>query len=197
MDLRDLIIEYKQKSGLNNNQLADKLGVTKSAVGRWISGEVKRLQDDTTERLSALVGFDVDPILKGQNQKLVKPILGIAKAGYDLFIDENYLGEEEVTFDEFRKGDYFLQVTGDSMIGAGIVDSSLVYVQQTSTLSNGDIGVFQVGDEVTIKRCIHKEGILILEASNPQVQNRYFTPDDIDSFPVRIIGRVLYSKTLY
>ena len=50
------------------------------------------------------------------------------------------------------------------------------------------------GDEATVKRVIKKDRVLILEAANPKVENRYFTQEEVETLPVKIIGRVLYTK---
>ena len=104
---------------------------------------------------------------------------------------------EEVNANENIQGDYFLQVVGDSMIGDGIMEGSLAYVKQCNQVSNNSIAVVAIGDdEVTIKRVIQRPEVFILEASNPNVKARYFTYEEVESLPVRIIGKVLYVKTI-
>ncbi len=196
MDLRIILQTYKDKSGYNNEMLAERLGVTKSAVSKWLSGQVKKVKPETMDKISELVGYDIAPILKGHVVSFKKPILGYVKAGYDLFREQQYLGYEEVNASENLQGDYFLQVVGDSMIGDGIMEGSLAYVKQCSQVANNSIAVVAIGDdEVTIKRVIQRPEVFILEASNPNVKARYFTYEEVESLPVRIIGKVLYVKT--
>lgn len=197
MELSELLKNYKDTLHITNEELANRIGVSQMTIYRWLSGEVKRIQDEPANKISELLGFDIIPIIKGQLPILKKPILGIAKAGYNLFLEDNYLGSEGVTLDEYQKGDYFLQVTGDSMIGSGILDGSLVYVKKTTEIKSKDIAVVQVGDEVTIKKVIVKSDMLILEASNPSVESRYLSKNEIDQLPVRILGKVLFCKTTY
>ncbi len=198
MDLRIILQTYKDKSGYNNEMLAERLGVTKSAVSKWLSGQVKKVKPETMDKISELVGYDIAPILKGHVVSFKKPILGYVKAGYDLFREQQYLGYEEVNASENLQGDYFLQVVGDSMIGDGIMEGSLAYVKQCSQVANNSIAVVAIGDdEVTIKRVIQRPEVFILEASNPNVKARYFTYEEVESLPVRIIGKVLYVKTSF
>ena len=127
-----------------------------------------------------------------------RPILGYAKAGYDMYGENNYMGEEEVTEEDFYKGDYFLQIQGDSMTGSGIMDGDLALIKQCSYVSTGDIAVVMIGgEEVTVKRIIKKPDMLILEATNPLVENRYFSNEEVATLPVRIIGKVVYTKTYF
>lgn len=197
MDLKDIIRDYKQKTGVTDSEIARRTGVSRSTVTRWSRGEIHRVSAETMERLSKMVGYNVEPVLKGMDISVKLPVLGYVKAGYDLFAEENYLGEEEASLEERKNGDYYLKVTGNSMIGVGIMDGSLVLVRQCSSIESGEIGVIMIGEEVTVKRVIYKNRMMILEAANPDVENRYFTAKEIESLPVRIIGKVLSCKTYF
>jgi len=197
LNLKTIISEYKKRAGVSNDYIADKLGVTKSAVSRWISGDVKKVKPDTMERISTLVGFDIEPLLKGNIAELKKPILGSVKAGYNLLADENLEGYEMVTSEEYEQGDYFLRVTGDSMEGAKIHDGDLLYIRQCNDIASGSIGIALVGDEVTVKKIIKKDNLLILAAANPKYDDRYFTAKEVQELPVKIIGKVVFSKTSF
>lgn len=198
MELKDIIKDYKYRHQLTNDEIAAQLGVTKSTVSRWISGDVKRIQEETLSRLNALLGYNIDPIIKGKSVHLKRTILGYAKAGYDMYAQENYIGDEEVTEEDFYKGDYFLQIQGDSMIGSGIMDGDLALIKQCSTVSSGEIAVVMIGDdEVTVKKVIKKPDMLVLEATNPLTENRYFSQQEIQQLPIRIIGKVIYTKTYF
>ena len=197
MELKDVIQEYKDKTGVSDSEIARRTGVSRSTAARWSSGDIHRVSEDTAARLSKMLGYNISPVLKGMDIVVKLPVLGYVKAGYDLFAEENYLGEEEASLQDCRRGDYYLKVTGDSMVGDGIMDGSLVLVRQTDTIESGKIGVILVGEEVTVKRVIYKESMMILEAANPDVKNRYFTGREVRSIPVRIIGQVISCKTIF
>jgi repressor LexA len=198
MTIQEILKEFKTKSGYTNEYIAEQIGVTRFTLARLISGETKKVSEDVVKRLTALLGVDVEQIMKDSLFKFEKPILGIAKAGYGLFAEENYLGYEEVSDRDNKQGDYFLKVTGNSMDGAKIHDGDLVFVKQCNDINSGEIGVILIsGVEVTIKRVVKKTNMLILEAANPAVENRYFTPKEVNELPVKIIGKVLYSKTIF
>ncbi|MBP3891168.1 MAG: LexA repressor [Solobacterium sp.] len=197
MNLQEIIEDYKRKTGANDSEIARRVGVTRSTAVRWRNGEVKKVSGETMRRLSELVGYNIEPALKGMDISVKLPVLGYVKAGYDLFAEENYLGEEETSLSDCKNGDYYLKVEGDSMNGIGILDGSLVLVQQCDTLESGNIGVVLIGEEVTVKRVIYKDKMMILEAANPEVENRYFSANEIRNLPVRILGKVISSKTYY
>lgn len=197
MELKDIIHEYKRRHQLSNDQMAKLFNVSHTTVGRWLKGDVKTLQDETAARISQIIGYDVQAMLQGTAITMKRPILGLARAGYDLFLDENYLGEEGVTKEEYEDGDYFLKITGDSMIHAGILDGSLVYVKKCSLVSSGEIAVVAVGNEVTVKYVDIKKDGLTLKAANPSYEDKFFSFNDVEQLPVRIIGRVLFCKNYY
>ncbi len=197
MELMDIINDYKKKTGISDAELARRLGLARSTTQRWSSGQIRKISAETAEKLSKLVGYNVEPLLKGMDPAAKLPVIGYVKAGYDLFAEENYLGEEEASLDDCRRADYYLKVEGNSMSGIGIMDGSLVLVRTTSVLESGQIGVVLIGDEVTVKRVVYKNRMMILEAASPDVENRYFSPQEIKNLPVKILGQVLSVKTYF
>ena len=187
MELHEIIRDYKNRFHLSNIALAERFQVTPNTVARWLRGEVKSVQDETAYNISQILGFDIQKVLSGDAVTMKRPILGIAKAGYDMFLEENYLGEESVSMEEYRKGDYFLKV-------AGIVHGGLVYVKQCSSVNNGDIAVVSLNDEVTIKRFIKLKDEIVLSAENPEVEDRHFTVKQAKDASLKILGKVLFSK---
>ncbi|MBO6520699.1 MAG: transcriptional repressor LexA [Rhodospirillales bacterium] len=79
------------------------------------------------------------------------------------------------------KGDHYaLEVDGDSMIEAGILDGDTVIIQQTDTAENGAIVVALVDDgEVTLKRLRRKGASIALEPANAAYETRIFGPDQV------------------
>jgi len=82
---------------------------------------------------------------------------------------------------------YALEVDGDSMVEAGILDGDTVVVQRTDTAENGTVVVALVDDqEVTLKRLRRKGGAIALEPANKNYETRIFPPER-----VRIQGRIV------
>ncbi len=192
MDLKDLIGYFKYTSNLSNAEFANEIGVSLATLSRWESGEIKSLNTKTKKRLADFLDIDVDEFLKND---LVKPIIGVVKAGYNMNAYENIEDYITVSSSDARKGDYFLRVSGDSMINSQIYPNSLIFVKEVNDVDSGTIAVVLInGEEATVKKVIKKDEMLILEASNPNVDTRYFSKDEVESLPVRIIGKVLYTK---
>lgn len=196
MTLQQLILTYKKENGLTLNECADQFHVTRSTIARWMNGQVKTVNNETFDYLKQVFGERLDSSINKKASDCLKPILGQVKAGYHLFAQENHCEMIEVTTIDNRKGDYFLQITGNSMRDAGILDGSLVYVKQCHDVNNGDIAIVLIAhEEVTVKRIIKKPELLILEAANGDVENRYFTAKEVEELPVEIIGKVIYCRT--
>ena len=93
---------------------------------------------------------------------------------------------------------FMLKVKGDSMINAGIRDGDLLFVRACSQVQSGEIAVVLISDEeATVKKVILKDDLMVLEAANPEVENRYFTRDEVRALPVRIIAKAVFSKTYF
>ncbi len=71
------------------------------------------------------------------------PILAVENVREGWLIDRKVLEGEDV---------FFLQVRGESMIGAQIKDGDYVMVKPQPTAASGEIVVARIGDEVTVKR---------------------------------------------
>ena len=84
-------------------------------------------------------------------------------------------------------GEHFaLEVRGNSMIDAGILDGDTIIVKKQDTANTGDIVVALIDDEeATLKRLRRKGASIALEAANPAYETRIFGPDR-----VRIQGRL-------
>ena len=84
------------------------------------------------------------------------------------------------------RGLFALRVKGDSMIGAGILDSDLVVVRPQASAKHNDIVVARLNDdEATVKRLVRKPGIIELAPENPRYKA---IPVDEN---VTIIGKVI------
>ena len=101
-------------------------------------------------------------------EQLGLPLIGSVAAGSPLLAVENRLGRIQIASQLFTpRADYVLQVRGNSMTGAGILDGDLLAVHKTAEARSGQIVVARLGDEVTVKRLRRKGSRLELVAENP------------------------------
>ncbi len=82
---------------------------------------------------------------------------------------------------------YALEVAGDSMIDAGILDGDTVIIQRCDTADSGAIVVALVDNvEVTLKRLRRRGASIALEPANQAYETRIFGPDQ-----VKVQGRLI------
>lgn len=89
-------------------------------------------------------------------------------------------------------GEYFgLQIKGHSM-EPKISDGDIVIVRRQPDVDSGDIAVVLVnGDDATVKRVKKSPQGVTLIPSNPAYEPMYYTNAEIESLPVKILGRVV------
>jgi repressor LexA len=76
---------------------------------------------------------------------------------------------------------YVLEVEGDSMIEAGILNGDYVVIRRTDQASSGEIVVALVeGETATLKRLRRKGASIALEAANPKYQTQIYGPDQVE-----------------
>ena len=81
------------------------------------------------------------------------PVIGRVAAGNPVLAEEHIEDYCDLPPSFFKPAaDYFLTVTGDSMIDIGIFDGDLLAVHSTPVAANGDVIVARIEDEVTVKR---------------------------------------------
>lgn len=110
------------------------------------------------------------------------PLMGRIAAGVPISAIQDHTEDVACPPDMLSKGEHFaLEVSGDSMIEAGILDGDVVIIKRCDTASNGDIVVALVEkEEATLKRLRKKGSAVALEAANPAYETRIFGPDQVD-----------------
>ncbi|HZG28762.1 repressor LexA [Ensifer adhaerens] len=109
------------------------------------------------------------------------PVMGRIAAGVPISAIQNNTHEIAVPSQMLGNGEHYaLEVKGDSMIDAGILDGDTVIIRNTSNASPGEIVVALIDDEeATLKRFRRKGASIALEAANPAYETRIFGPDRV------------------
>jgi len=122
-------------------------------------------------------------------ESIAVPVMGRIAAGVPISAIQNQSHTIAVAPEMLAGGEHFaLEVRGDSMIDAGILDGDTVLIKKQDTANSGDIVVALVDDEeATLKRLRKKGASIALEAANPAYETRIFGPDRI-AVQGRLIG---------
>ena len=123
----------------------------------------------------------------GREHAMGIPILGRIAAGAPIEALQNEIGRVNPPPDLVGDDHFALEVKGDSMIGAGILDGDVVIIRRSENADSGDIVVALIdNEEATLKRLRRRGNSIALEAANPAYETRIFGPDR-----VRIQGKLV------
>jgi repressor LexA len=113
------------------------------------------------------------------------PLVGRIAAGTPILAEQMVEGLYPMPREMVGDGEVFmLEVHGESMIDAGILNGDMVVVRHQPTAENGEIVAAMIGDEATVKTLSVKDGRVWLLPQNPA-----YTP--IEGHKAQILGRVV------
>lgn len=189
----DIFRQLCEEKGKSMTACAIDMGISKSLITSWrIKGFAPNQK--TLIKISDYFNVPIDYLLEKEKTapKNKIPVLGSVRAGYPMYAEENIIDYEEISNEMALSGEYFaLKVKGDSMIPR-FVDGDIVIVKKCETVENGEIAIVMVGqDEATIKKFYKTAVGVQLVATNPNYPAMTFTPEQVDSLPVTISGKVV------
>lgn len=122
-------------------------------------------------------------ILDGSAQKqrmVAVPVLGRVAAGSPITAVENIEEYLSLPYSLLGSDDVFiLNVSGDSMVNAGIFDRDKIIAQKQDYAQNGDIVIALLEDEATVKRFFVENGHVRLQPENDNYEPIYTRNIDI------------------
>ncbi len=149
---------------------------------------IRNRRTDAEIRQAAMVGRKITQRNSASNVFMQLPLYGRIAAGtpIEALRDETIL--IEVPMAMLGRGDHYaLEIEGDSMIEAGIMDGDTVVIERIERAETGDIVVALIdGEEATLKRYQYQEGEIILHPANRHYQINHYEVDR-----VRIQGRLV------
>ncbi|MFC0271437.1 transcriptional repressor LexA [Metabacillus herbersteinensis] len=191
-DILNFIKDEVQKKGYppSVREIGEAVGLASSST---VHGHLARLEskglirrDPTKPR--AIEILEDDQLSHIPKSKVINvPIIGKVTAGLPITAIENV--EEYFPLPEsFASADeqiFMLEIMGESMIEAGILDGDMVIVRQQQTANNGDIVVAMTeDDEATVKRFFKERDFIRLQPENS-------TMEPIILRNVSILGKVV------
>ncbi|WP_288201579.1 LexA family transcriptional regulator [uncultured Megasphaera sp.] len=200
------IKELRLERKMTGDELGRVLGISKSTISLYEHD--KSTPDDAIKKKICSyfdVSFDwlmgittsrttIYPKRTGRGVPI--PVLGRVVAGIPLEAVEEILDYEEITPELAATGEFFaLQVKGDSMLPK-LEEGDVVIVKKQGDVETGDIAIVLVnGDEATIKQVKKVNGGIMLYGFNPDVyEPHFYSNQQIEELPVRILGKVIESR---
>lgn len=202
----------RKEANLSQEELAKKIGVSKSSVNMYERGE-REPGFETLEAIADCFNADMDFLLgksdcKNRYEwakcKAVQiptatniipmpeaksiPLVGKIACGTPITATENLEGYIKIPAQ--LEADFALVCRGDSMVGARIMDGDFVAIRQQPDVDDGDIAAVLIEDEATLKRVYKMPGRLVLRAENPRYAPIDLSGAELDG--VRILGKAVY-----
>lgn len=153
--------------------------------------DVRRFQPSVVQ--GGLAGKPTSPAVPAPSfleasQAITIPVMGRIAAGTPIAAIQTQSRSISLSPEMLAGGEHYaLEVRGDSMIEAGILDGDVVVIRRQDTAATGDIVVALIDDEeATLKRLRRRGSSIALEAANPSYETRVLGPDR-----VRIQGRLV------
>ncbi len=196
-------LDLRSKSGIHRLIIAlEERGFIRRLANRARAIEVLRLPESATVAAPRTQRFSPSVIsgslgrvrapqsLRGgdvQHPVLV-PVMGRIAAGTPISAIQTRTQTLALPPEFLGSGEHFaLEVRGDSMIDAGILEDDTVIIHKQDTAETGDIVVALIDDEeATLKRLRKRGASIALEAANPAYETRIFGPDR-----VRVQGKMV------
>jgi repressor LexA len=189
-------LDLASKSGIHRLITAlEERGFIRRLPNRARALEVIKLPDSYVQNLQPRRGFSPTliegslgkapeqpkPAPANDDASVAVPVMGRIAAGVPIAAIQNNTHNISVPAEMLGAGEHYaLEVKGDSMIDAGILDGDTVIIRNTNSANPGEIVVALVDDEeATLKRFRRKGASIALEAANPAYETRIFGPDRV------------------
>lgn len=206
MSIEKIISARREELGLTLDQVGQYVGVAKSTVKKWESGQIKEMRRDKLIRLAEILQLDPVALVSSENRpvsnvplpagmipvkKMRIPLLGGIAAGEPIAAEQDY--DTYVDADEDLHCDYALRIDGDSMTPT-VQLGDLVFVRQQDDVDDGQIAAVLIDEGATLKRVRHIPNGLLLMSDNPKYEPMVFTYPDCDT--IRILGKAVAFKRM-
>lgn len=191
MDIGEKMKQLRIEQGLTLEEVGKRVGVGKSTVRKWESGQIANMRRDKIALVAKALGVSPTYIMGWPEQSEHSsapqnilpishkriPVVGQIAAGTPIYTDESY--EDYVSVDDDIRCDVAIRVVGDSMQPT-FLDGDLVLIRCQDDVDDGQIAAVIVNDEATLKHVYHLADGLQLISENPKYRPMIYTSDNTD-----------------
>lgn len=187
-------------------ELANASGVSKASISQYLNGShcPSNISSGKMAKILNvnpvwLMGFDVpmqlqnkDASNKSTQKNLTIDVLGHVAAGIPIEAITDIVDQEEISEDLAKTGEFFgLRIQGNSM-EPDIHNGDTVIVKKQNDAETNEIVIALVnGNDGVCKRLKKYAESIALVSINPDYEPMYFNQEEVDTTPVRIIGKVV------
>lgn len=205
MEFKDVLRQQREEHKMTLQEVADAVGLQKSAIYKYEHGIVVNPKRTLIEKLANLFGVSPSYLMGMSSDKhplpvathcITIPLLGRVIAGQPIEAIENIEGYIELDTRQFSEGEYFaLRIKGNSM-EPRLLEDDVVVVRKTEDVDSGDTAIVLInGNEATCKQVKKSlSGITLIGFNLSAYTPTFYSNKDIMNKPVRIIGKVVESR---
>ena len=192
--------ELRKKNGLSQAEFAKQINVAQNTVSNWENGN-RSIDSEKAITIAEFFGVTIDYLLGNNidnNIELISlpkdvikiPVLGRIPAGIPIEAIEDVLEYIEIPEEMTRGGKEFfaLKIQGDSMYPEYLSGDIVIFEASPTCETGDDCAVMVNGDDATFKRIERKENGVMVKPLNPEYETMFFTNEEIETKPVRILG---------
>lgn len=198
MTVGERIKSLRTSLEMSQVEFADKINVSKQTLYKYENNIITNIPSDKIEAAAKignvtpafLMGWE--PLKPKSSKGIIINVLGRVAAGIPIEAIEDVIDTEEISEEMAKTGEFFgLQIHGDSM-EPKFSDGDVVIVRKQNDAESDDIVIAMVnGDDATCKKLKKYDDGIALISTNPAYDPMYFNKKEIETKPVRILGRVV------
>lgn len=200
------IHELRMQKGMTLEELGNIVGVGKSTVRKWENGIIANMKRDKILKVSVALGVSPAYLMgweESTDEEIISlnnvhpielkrfPMLGEIACGVPKYTNEDR--ESYVMAGTNINADFCLRASGDSMVGARILDGDIVFIRKQDMVENGEIAAVVVNNDskATLKRLYYypDKGVLILKPENPAYEDLIFSGNELNQ--VHVLGKAM------
>lgn len=199
----------RERRGMTQGDLGERLGLNKSTIQRYETGQISKIKLPILEAMAAELGVSAEYLaLKNDEPELKKyaiesnatilpqekirmiPVYESVSAGFGAYAD-NYIIEYMPLFissDEEAHNTLCIKVQGNSMYPK-IEDGDSIQVLRQDWCESGQVAVVLIDDDdAVVKKVLYDASAITLISFNPEYAPREFRGEDRER--IRILGVV-------
>ena len=207
MTVGERIKAMREQLGMSQVDFAISMNVSKQTLYKYENNIVTNIPSDKIEAAAKICNVSPAYLMGWEQEKNPNtnkvlmnifpleqkrfPMLGEVACGIPKYTNEDR--ESYVMAGTDIKADFCLKASGDSMVGARILDGDIVFVRKQDMVENGEIAAVVVNNDsdATLKRLYYyrDKGLLILKPENPAYEDLIFQGEELNQ--VHILGKAV------
>ena len=199
MTIQEKCVYLMKEKGISYAELDKRTSYTRSTLQRYFTDPNKEITVEMIQELAPIFEVDAKWLAgwsESKEKKSIKahriPVYGKVAAGLPIEMVEDIIDYEEIPATWGDASDYFcLQIKGDSM-KPKIEEGDVVVVHKQADADTGSVVIASInGEEATCKKLRKTDNGIFLMPTNNDYEPMFFSNGEIESLPVKILGKVI------